>query len=219
VDVFVFYDVVQYTKNDWRNRNKICGPNGAHWLTIPIAKNAVKKKIEEVFLPSGCWRDSHIKSLRQAYSKAPFFGVIEDRVDQWFYGENFLRLSALNQSIITDISEIMGIKTKFLDASIFPYIGDRIGRLLAILEALNATSYLTGPSALGYLALYMNEFKKRKIDILVKKYEGYLPYPHPFEPFQHEISILDMLAYCDPQNYPAHLSSSDTKTLMTHKVR
>ena len=95
VDVFVFYDVVQYTKNDWRNRNKICGPNGVHWLTIPISKNAVKKKIEEVFLPSGCWKDSHIKSLRQAYSKAPFFGVIEDRVDQWYLGDNILRLSTL----------------------------------------------------------------------------------------------------------------------------
>ena len=35
-DVFVYYDEVQYTKNDWRNRNRICSKNGAHWLTIPI---------------------------------------------------------------------------------------------------------------------------------------------------------------------------------------
>ena len=27
-DVFVFYDEVAYTKNDWRNRNRICSKNG-----------------------------------------------------------------------------------------------------------------------------------------------------------------------------------------------
>ena len=39
-DVFVFYDEVQYTKNDWRNRNRIYSKNGLQWLTIPIAKAA-----------------------------------------------------------------------------------------------------------------------------------------------------------------------------------
>ena len=36
VDLFVFYDDVQYTKGDWRNRNKIKTPRGADWLTIPV---------------------------------------------------------------------------------------------------------------------------------------------------------------------------------------
>ena len=35
-DVFVIYDEVQYTKNDWRNRNLIKTPNGLKWLSIPI---------------------------------------------------------------------------------------------------------------------------------------------------------------------------------------
>jgi hypothetical protein len=36
VDEFIIYDHVQYTKNDWRNRNKIKTPNGAQWLAIPV---------------------------------------------------------------------------------------------------------------------------------------------------------------------------------------
>lgn len=39
VDLFVFYDDVQYTKNDWRNRNLIKTPTGAKWLTIPVSSN------------------------------------------------------------------------------------------------------------------------------------------------------------------------------------
>ena len=30
-DVFVIYDEVQYTKNDWRNRNLIKTANGTEW--------------------------------------------------------------------------------------------------------------------------------------------------------------------------------------------
>ena len=29
VDLFIFYDEVQYTKNDWRNRNRIMTASGA----------------------------------------------------------------------------------------------------------------------------------------------------------------------------------------------
>ena len=36
VDEFIFYDEMQYTKNDWRNRNKIKTQNGLLWLSIPI---------------------------------------------------------------------------------------------------------------------------------------------------------------------------------------
>lgn len=35
VDLFLFHDDLQYTKNDWRNRNKIKTPRGLRRLTIP----------------------------------------------------------------------------------------------------------------------------------------------------------------------------------------
>ncbi len=38
VDEFILYDDVQFTKRDWRNRNKIKTPNGPAWLTIPVKR-------------------------------------------------------------------------------------------------------------------------------------------------------------------------------------
>ena len=35
-DCVVLYDDVQYTKNDWRNRNIIKSAKGPIWLTIPV---------------------------------------------------------------------------------------------------------------------------------------------------------------------------------------
>ena len=36
VDKFIIYDIVQYTKNDWRNRNVIISQNGPQWMTIHV---------------------------------------------------------------------------------------------------------------------------------------------------------------------------------------
>ncbi len=36
VDEFILFDVVQYTRRDWRNRNLIKTPQGLRWLTIPV---------------------------------------------------------------------------------------------------------------------------------------------------------------------------------------
>src|SRR6516162_5172777 len=35
-DVFVHYDDVQFDKHGWRNRNRVKGPKGAIWLTVPV---------------------------------------------------------------------------------------------------------------------------------------------------------------------------------------
>ncbi len=47
VDEFIFYDEVQYTKNDWRNRNLIKTPLGLQWLTIPVSQKKLDQKIFE----------------------------------------------------------------------------------------------------------------------------------------------------------------------------
>ncbi len=35
-DHFVLLDDVQYTKQDWRNRNRVKTAQGATWMTVPV---------------------------------------------------------------------------------------------------------------------------------------------------------------------------------------
>ena len=76
-DVFVYYDEVQYTKNDWRNRNRICSKNGVQWLTIPISRESVKLRMSEVRLPDARWQTDHFKTLVCSYRPARCFHQIE----------------------------------------------------------------------------------------------------------------------------------------------
>src|SRR5687767_735619 len=72
VDVFIFHDDLQYTKQDWRNRNRIKTPKGAEWLTIPVGTSE-DRLICEVEIPESNWAEKHWRMIQQNYSKAPYF--------------------------------------------------------------------------------------------------------------------------------------------------
>ena len=48
VDEFVLYDDQQYTRRDWRNRNRIKTSHGTRWLSIPVrVKGRYLQRIDE----------------------------------------------------------------------------------------------------------------------------------------------------------------------------
>ena len=48
VDEFIVFDEMQYTRRDWRNRNRIKTPNGVQWLTVPVqVKGKYLQRISE----------------------------------------------------------------------------------------------------------------------------------------------------------------------------
>lgn len=73
-DLFIIYDDLQYTKKDWRNRNKIKTSDNAQWLTVPVvSKNSHKKKINEIDIaPDMPWAEQHWQAIKMNYSKSPF---------------------------------------------------------------------------------------------------------------------------------------------------
>ncbi len=193
-DVFVYYDEVQYTKNDWRNRNRICSKNGLHWLTIPISPNAVKGKISEVRLGDAHWQQDHFKTLSHTYRSALHFRQIEPLLHDFYQTRTWTHLSELNRHCTESIARVFGITTRFLDSKAFMLEGGRVQRLVSLLRQLGATEYLSGPSARDYLAGSEGLFAEAGIRLLFKSYAGYPEYSQLHAPFEHAVSILDVLA-------------------------
>lgn len=69
---FVIYDHVQFTKNDWRNRNQIKTPNGVQWLTIPVVQENINQSIHDTKIAWAKWNVKHWKTIKNNYIKAPF---------------------------------------------------------------------------------------------------------------------------------------------------
>jgi hypothetical protein len=195
-DVFVIYDEVQYTKNDWRNRNLIKTATGLSWLTVPVRRESIHQKINETLTMSTGWERKHITALTLNYSKSPFFQTYKDEIFKIY--ENFTSLSNLNVNMIKKICEILMIDTKIIDSSDLCLSGDRNSKLIDACIKLSATTYISGPSASCYLdtaAFNLNNINVNWID-----YSGYLEYPQRFGTFIGNVSILDLIFNVGPNS-------------------
>ena len=66
VDLFIFYDEVQYTKNDWRNRNKIYSKQGLSWISVPVEYTFGQTIIDTKIKTTQNWQLDHWNKLSNA---------------------------------------------------------------------------------------------------------------------------------------------------------
>nr|MBU9918948.1 WbqC family protein [Fusobacteriaceae bacterium] len=85
VDEFILYDDMQYTRRDWRNRNKIKTPQGLQWLTIPVEiKGKFFQKIKDTRITDKKWNIKHWRTISQNYSKAKYFKDYKDIFEELY---------------------------------------------------------------------------------------------------------------------------------------
>src|SRR5215467_3993728 len=111
VDEFILYDDAQYTKNDWRNRNRIKTPRGVEWLTIPIGPH-IHQRIRDVELPDARWQARHWKTLEANYRRAPHFAEMASVLEPLYLRRSHSHLSALNRELIEIVCRYLGISTR-----------------------------------------------------------------------------------------------------------
>lgn len=190
-DTFVFYDDVQYTKNDWRNRNQIKTAQGLQWLTIPVGTN-LDRRICDVTILNRRWQLKHLTTIRQAYAKAACAAECAPLLELLYLHHEWNTLSDLNQfSIRTIARDWLGLDAHFRSSAEFVLDGHRNARLLCLLQQLNTDVYISGPSAQSYLD--EAAFASAGIRIEYMDYSTYPEYKQPHPPFCHHVSILDTL--------------------------
>lgn len=193
-DTFIFYDDVQYDKHGWRNRNQIKTPAGKKWLTIPVHSGGVTAgiPIKDVRIDwSKPWAPTHMKSLEAAYSRAPYFKKYQPLLEA-IYARRDTQIADLTIATTIDIAHAIGIEsTKYLRASGLPGIsGQKTERLIQILQHVEATHYLSGPSARDYIEA--EAFSRAGITLEYMTYD-YPEYPQLYPPYDPFVTILDLL--------------------------
>lgn len=193
VDEFILYDDVQYTRRDWRNRNKIKSSQGELWLTISVnVKGKYDQKICDTEVSDKDWASNHWKAIIHNYAKAKHFKEVAyclDLVYQKCKDERLL--SKINYQFIHELCRHLGIKTKISWSSDYKVNGGRSERLLELCKQSGATEYLSGPAAKSYLDEQI--FLEQGIQVKWMNYEGYPEYDQCFSPFMHGVSIIDLL--------------------------
>ena len=192
VDEFILYDEMQFTKNDWRNRNMIKTPQGTQWLSIPVGQD-IRRRICDVPLPGGNWRKKHWKTLAQNYARAPFFAETAAWLEP-LYNERHATLSELNRRFIEKICGVLGIASRIGDSAEYTLGTGKTERLVNLCLQAGASEYLSGMAAKQYLDERL--FAEQGIAVSWMSYQGYPEYPQLWGAFVHQVSILDLLFNC-----------------------
>lgn len=192
-DEFVFLDDVQYTRRDWRNRNKIKTPQGLQWLSIPVdVKGKFHQKVCEVQVQEPSWARQHWGIIARAYEKSTFFQRYCKQVEQWYVGAGELQgLSQINYWFVSRICDVLGITTKLSWSNDYETDDERSRRLLSICQQAGATRYLSGPAAKGYLDEEL--LNAEGIEVEWMDYSDYPSYPQLHGEFEHSVSVLDLI--------------------------
>ncbi len=195
VDEFIFYDEMQYTKNDWRNRNKIKTQTGLQWITIPCATKGLisnSQRICDTKITDKRWTKKHCNTIKNVYAKAPYFkenkGWLEDIYKSL---ENEDYLCKVNYKFIYEICDYLGIKTKLSFSQDYGLIEGKTERLVDLVKKAGGTEYLSGPAAKDYID--EAHFKDAGIKLTWMDYSKYKEYPQLYPPFEHGVTILDLI--------------------------
>lgn len=192
-DQFVFLDDVQFTRRDWRNRNKIRTSSNWVWLTVPvIQKHKFNQTLMETRIDNSTdWKNKHRQTIRHNYAKAAHFDLHFPYFESIFNKEwKFLVDLCLETTL--HLKKVLKIPTPTHRSSEMEITNTKADRIIAICQQMGATHYLSGDAAENYLSKSEEDFLRNNIQVeyheyehprYVQRYPGFVPY----------MSVIDLL--------------------------
>jgi len=195
-DVFVLLDNVQFKKNEWQNRNRIKGPSGPQWLTVPVSHKFPQTIAEVEVRESEPWRRKHQRALESNYGKASHFSeempLFADALERpWTH------LAPLNIELIRGIAARLEITTEIVLGSDIEACPDPTLRLVDLCRELGADAYLSGA---GGDYLEQERFAEAGIELRFQGYE-HPTYEQLHGEFAPHMSVVDLLMNCGKDSF------------------
>ncbi|MEM2507018.1 MAG: WbqC family protein [Nitrososphaeria archaeon] len=190
-DVFVIYDIAQFTRGDFINRNRIrtFSKNGYMWLTLPVGKQNFKGiQIKDVKIKDEQVFGKHHKTLHAMYSKAPFFDVeiceVINTPHRHLAEHNLYIIEFLRKKLRINHTKIV------LSSELNVTIRQGTQGLIDIVRAVKGDEYISGVGARSYLQY--DEFQKEKIKLSISDFQPWI-YKQMHPGFVENMSIIDAI--------------------------
>ena len=199
-DELIVYDNMQYTRRDWRNRNKIKTPQGLQWLTVPVvSKGNYHQIIRDTKINGSDWSLSHWKSLEINYARSKFFEHIAEWLQPIYCEKEYTYLSELNRCLMARICNYLDIQTRISCSWDYQLVSGKTEKLVDLCIQSGASEYISGPAAKEYVDEEV--FREKNIKLTWFDYSGYSVYPQLWGDFEHGVSILDLLFNCGQESH------------------
>jgi hypothetical protein len=190
--LFVIEDSLKYTKQDWRNRNRIRTKQGFAYLTVPVKRGAPSLPINEVEIDdSQPWRRRNWNLLRENYRNAPFWSTYKPFLSETF-GRTWTRLIEIDVWFIEFLAGQFSISTPttLLSELDVKFTADKTQSLVELVRTVGADIFLEGSAGREFI-----ETERVEAAGLGIAFQDYVcrPYRQQFEPFISHLSAIDLL--------------------------
>jgi hypothetical protein len=208
-NVYVFMDDVQFINDDYIHRNKIKGPTGGIWLTVPVLSKAhLDKTIKEIYIDNEkMWGKKHWKSIYYDYCKAPYFESYADFFERT-YKKKWDRIADLDEYLLKYLFKELGISVKFIKASEQKFEGKKSERILDMCIKLGADAFIFGKMGRDYANI--KDFEEKNIKVYFQDYKHPV-YQQLYGKFISHLSIIDLLFCHGEKSYNILLENNPTK--------
>jgi hypothetical protein len=192
VDEFMLFDDMQFTRRDWRNRNRIKSAAGPLWLTIPVqVRGRYYQRIDETKAADLGWARRHWETIQHCYRRAAHFADYAPVFEELYLTCEEEYLSRINYRFLAAICGLLGISTAITWSTQYGPAMGKTERLVHLCRDAGATHYLSGPAARDYLDESL--FEASGVTVSYADYGGYAPYRQLYPPFDHFVSVIDLL--------------------------
>lgn len=219
-DEFVFLDDFQFVRRSFHQRNRIfVNQNEVGFISVPVEHagqqdtpiNQIKPLIDK------SWKRKFLGAVKQNYSFSTYLPQYYDFIEEWLNTE-FENLAAFNMAFVGYVVSQLGLDTNLSLSSKVEVNGQRSARILSLLKAFEAKTYL---SAFGSYD-YMEEDSVLDASDFCFLFQNFEPVPYSQQQspeFVPYLSILDCLLQHGPEETLKIIECSDNRFFTVQEMR
>ena len=194
VDMFVFLDDVQCSRQTFQTRNRIKTSQGIVTISIPCKRK--RAMICDTVINNPAFYRKAVRTIQLSLSKAPYVDQVINLLQETF-SSNYVTLGELNRALIEKLMLLLGINTPCTVASTLNVLeSSKTDRLLKFCNKFGASEYVSAPRAFEYLRQH-DPFCGTSINLSFFQFE-HPEYPQLYGEFVSHLSIVDAIANLGP---------------------
>ncbi|SEC60335.1 WbqC-like protein family protein [Rhizobiales bacterium GAS191] len=201
VDEWIVFDVTQYTRRSWINRNRVLHAEGNwQYISVSLKNSSSQINIVEAEIVDSRRMEKHVLGKISHYKRhAPYYGPVCEIVRSTFAGLVNDSLVSLNVRGLSTVCNYLGLPFRYrvcsqlgIDRPEKPGAGEWAPWIAA---KLGADVYI---NPIGGRELFKSsDFDKRGVSLWFLDFEPFI-YDTPGYTFEKSLSILDVLMWNSP---------------------
>jgi WbqC-like protein family len=201
VDEWIVFDVTQYTRKSWINRNRVLRPGGGwQYISMPLKNSSIHIRISEAEVAGLPDQERYVLGKISHYRKrAPYYAQVCEIVRNVFADAAGDSLVSLNVSSLRTVCKYLGLPFRYricsqlcldLPAQLHPG-----GWAPWIAGKLSADTYVNPIG--GHVLFDPAEFARHGVALRFLEFAPFV-YETPGYSFESNLSILDVLMWNSP---------------------